>query len=349
MAVAKQEIKVAVIVIVKELHAPSAHQLGGRPNPGRCGKVTKCLVLVVVIQRKHFLVYVGDEQVGPSILIVVSSVHTHTRTCTAVGAVAHPCQHTVLFEFPFSIEEEEIWLCVIGHKQIHPAVVIDVAGHYAPRLRHRFCDACLLADICERPIPIVMEQPARHRFIHPGNTVPALVGVAVAAPFVFPFAEVDKPANEQIEPSVVVIVEPHSARRPAGRCDPGLFRHVTERAVSVVVVKDAAAILRQVDVGKAISIIVTDGNSLPIPASDDPSFLRYICKCAIPIIMVKRVSQRRWRRVEVTSSAIHQVNVHPAIAVVIEKPAARARCLRQIHVWGAPVHVSPSNSAFRGR
>src|SRR5437763_13798760 len=103
------------------------------------------------------------------------------------------------------------------------------------------------------------------------------------------------------------------------------------------------------DVGETVAVIVTDGNALPVAASHNACFLGYIRERPVPIIAIEHVAQRPRRCVEIACSAVHQINVHPPIVVVIEKTAACPGCLRQIHVRRASIHVSPRNSACGGR
>ena len=77
------------------------------------------------------------------------------------------------------------------------------------------------------------------------------------------FAEIHEVADEQVEPAIVVVVEPDSAGSPSGSGDAGLLGHIGESAVAVVVIENAATVLRDVEVGKAVAVVVADRNALP--------------------------------------------------------------------------------------
>ena len=49
----------------------------------------------------------------------------------------------------------------------------------------------------------------------------------------------DELTNKQIQPAVVVVIEPDGAGRPSGCGHASLLRHVCESAVAIIVVKDA--------------------------------------------------------------------------------------------------------------
>ena len=64
-----------------------------------------------------------------------------------------------------------------------------------------------------------------------------------AARFVQLFAEIRELADKKIEAAIVVIIEPDSAGGPSRRSYPRLFGDVGERAIAVVVIQNAAAVL----------------------------------------------------------------------------------------------------------
>jgi len=55
-------------------------------------------------------------------------------------------------------------------------------------------------------------------------------------------------ADEQIEPAVVVVVEPDSARTPSSGGNTCFGSHVSKGPVAVVVIEDVAAILRNINI-----------------------------------------------------------------------------------------------------
>ena len=77
MAVAKKQVEVAVVIVVEEFlsHTAEHHGAGGDAEPG--SDVGKGFVAIVVVQRKHFVVDVGNEEIDPAILVVVAGVNSH--------------------------------------------------------------------------------------------------------------------------------------------------------------------------------------------------------------------------------------------------------------------------------
>ena len=133
-------------------------------------------------------------------------------------------------------------------------------------------DAGLLAHIGERAIAVVVEQPTGLGSINVGNAVVALAVFVIAASLFDFFAEVHETADKKIEAAIVVVVEPDRARGPPGGGDAGFFGHVGESAVAIVVIQNAAAVLRDVQVGEAVTVVIADGHALPYPPPATPAF-----------------------------------------------------------------------------
>src|SRR5207245_1828687 len=105
-----------------------------------------------------------------------------------------------------------------------------------------------------------------------------------------------------------------------------------ERAVAVVVVKDAATVLREIEVGKAIAIIVPYRCPHAVPTTSNLGFFGDVGKGSVSIVVIQCVFQR-WIRVEkIAAAAVHQIDVHPAIIVIIQEGTASSGSFRKIIV-----------------
>ena len=87
-------------------------------------------------------------------------------------------------------------------------------------------------------------------------------------------------------------------------------------------IKDAAAVLRNIEVRKTVAVVIRNSDALAKAARRHTGFFRYVGKRSVAIVPVQRVAQRRVRGEEIALAAVHQVNVHPAVVVIIEKCAA---------------------------
>src|SRR5581483_8269851 len=135
-----------------------------------------------------------------------------------------------------------------------------------------------------------MEQPAWHRRIHariaifsnPGQRWNIPGGTLVMLGLV----EVHKPADKKIQAPVVVVIEPHGARRPSRCGDSGLLRYIRERPIAVIVIENATAVLSYVQIREAIAVVVSHGCAHAISATDHAGFFRDVSERAVAIISV---------------------------------------------------------------
>src|ERR1700685_2092857 len=87
MSVRDQEIEVAVVVIVKELKPPSAHEFGCIGNPRRTGNIVESLVMAVPVERVELVSQIRHEQIHPTILVEIRGIDSHTRPRFSAFAV----------------------------------------------------------------------------------------------------------------------------------------------------------------------------------------------------------------------------------------------------------------------
>ena len=180
-----------------------------------------------------------------------------------------------------------------------------------------------------------------------------LAELVVAAGEMAAVAVIDETADEQIEPAVVVEIEPDGAGGPVilenFGAQPGVLAHVGEGAVAVVAVEDGAAVGGDEQIGEAVVIVIAHGHAHAEGASGDAGFFCDVGEGAVAIVFVKRVADGARGLEEIARTAVHQVDVHPAVVVVIEESAAGAHGFRQVMVLGGGVVVHPADAAGFGR
>ncbi len=210
-------------------------------------------------------------------------------------------------------------------------------------------DAGFFADVGEGAVAIVVEEIAGLGAVDIGFAVPAFAGDGVAAEFIFGFVEIDEAADEEVEAAVVVIIEPDGAAAPAGSGDAGFGGDVGESAVAIIVIENAAGILRDVEIGEAVGVVIADGDAHAVGVSGHAGFFGDVGEGAVAIIAIERVAQRLRRSVEIAGAAVDEVDVHPAVVVVIEEAAAGADGFGEIPFGGAAVGVGPVDFGDGGR
>src|SRR5215469_688935 len=190
--------------------------------------------------------------------------------------------------------DSESFAVQVGDEQIHPAIFVEIGGietHSGTRPASRtVSDTGGGASFLKLSGSLVHEQKIGHGIV----------------------------ADPQIHQAVVVNVgRDHAPSFSEMAGDAGLLADVGERAISIVVVKNAAAILRDVQIRKSVVIVIANRNALTESACRYTRFVRNVGEGAIAIIFVQGVAQRWIGREKITLTAIHQVNVHPAVPVVI--------------------------------
>ena len=114
-------------------------------------------------------------------------------------------------------------------------------------------------------------------------------------------------------------------------------------------IKNVVAVLGNVQVGETISVIVANGDTLPIAAAGNPSLYRHLSESAIAIVVIKSISQGRVGIKEIAFAAVHEINIHPPVVVIVEKGTTGAGSLGEVMLMGLSADVPPRNPAHFGR
>src|SRR6185295_4995664 len=158
------------------------------------------------------------------------------------------------------------------------------------------------------------------------------------------------PGDEQVEPSVVVVVEEARARAPAGAADAGAGGDVTEGAVAVVAVEGVATVTGDVEVLEAVVVVVARGHAHAVDVlrhSREPRPLRDVLESVVRLLVVEPapespvgpVRPRGGRHGIVELRAVREEYVEPADVVVVEDGHASAHRLQQVLARGGGVLV----------
>ena len=210
-------------------------------------------------------------------------------------------------------------------------------------------NARFVTHISECPVAIVVEQPTGHRIVDPRNAVVTFARFRIPAKFIFLLREIHEPADEQIEPTIIVVIEPDCTGTPAGGAHTRLLGDVRKRAIAVVVIQDAAAILGYIKIGEAVPVIITNGDSHAVTSAAHAGLFGDLREGSVAIIVIEGIPKRRIWREEITTAAIDEIDIHPAVVVVVEKSAAGAGRLGKVVIGRPSVVMLPGDSAYRGR
>ena len=124
--------------------------------------------------------------------------------------------------------------------------------------------------------------------------------------------------------AVGVVVEHRRPRRPEAALGARAGAGVAEGAVAVVEVEHVPAQVRQVQVGPAVVVDVADRQAVGEAPEPDPRPLGDVLEGAVPPVPVEPVPLRLRRAIQRELAGRGEVEVEPAVAVVVEHRHAAA-------------------------
>jgi hypothetical protein len=131
-------------------------------------------------------------------------------------------------------------------------------------------------DFRERAVAVVVEQQARRWFEHARNAVKVPAQLVVAAREVLLRSVIDETACEQVQPPVVVIIEPDGAGGPVALerlgAQTGFLAHVGERAVAVIAIQNRPSVGGDEHIWETVVVVVANRNAHPECAAATPAF-----------------------------------------------------------------------------
>ncbi len=159
----------------------------------------------------------------------------------------------------------------------------------------------------------------------------------------------DVAGHEEIEPAIAVVVAPGCAGGPVAEGDAGLLGYVGEGAVVVVVVEPILAEVGDIDVGPAVVVVVSDGHAEAPAIVADAGFLGHVGEGAVVIIVEERGMRRESFSIERgLGAAVHEIDIQPAIVVVIQEGDAGADAFEDVFLVGRTHDVMPFGQACLG-
>src|ERR1700730_4682547 len=137
--------------------------------------------------------------------------------------------------------------------------------------------------------------------------------------------EVHVAGDEEIEEAVAVEVAPSRPCGPAAESYASFFRDIGEGAVVIIVVEAIFAEVGDVDVGPAVVVVVGDGDAEAPALVGDAGFGGDIGEGAVVIIVEESGARGRLDAFHGGDRrAVNEIDVEPAIVVVIEESDAGA-------------------------
>src|SRR5437868_10988668 len=145
------------------------------------------------------------------------------------------------------VDKKKIWPGVISHRDVRPPVVVEIRQHHSHALSLWLADSGSIARVGEGPIVIVVIQLDALAFVVPRVTVGAISRAPFAAPEIILRTPVDVVGDNEIQPAVLIVIEPPGASGPAAFIDnTGFCGDGGEGAGPVIGIKNGAAVASHV-------------------------------------------------------------------------------------------------------
>src|SRR5262249_22422587 len=132
-------------------------------------------------------------------------------------------------------------------------------------------------------------------------------------------------ANEEVEKTVVIEIEPYRAGGPMAskdaRAQTGLLTYIGECTVPIVVIKNGPSVGSYEKIGKAIVVVVPGCHAHAECSPRHTGTGGHIRESAVTIVLIQCIPNGFGRFVEVAWTAVYQVDIHPPIVIVVEEGA----------------------------
>ena len=137
-----------VVVVVEEPCAPAREGERGPADAAGVGSIAEAPVPVVAEQPVALVRQIGDEHIGPAVVVVIAEVDTHAGERLPILVQRDAREQPLFGEGALaSVVEQEAREGVVGHVDVDPAIVIVIGEGDAETLARRARDARLHRDV----------------------------------------------------------------------------------------------------------------------------------------------------------------------------------------------------------
>ena len=127
VAVGDKNVGPAVVVVVEEETAKTQRDQGGAADFRPRRFIHEQPVALVVIERKHLVGEVGDDDAGMAGAVVVGGVHAHAGAGHAIFAEGDSRRDALLLKGSVVLVQVQlVGLRVVGQQNVGPAVIVVV-------------------------------------------------------------------------------------------------------------------------------------------------------------------------------------------------------------------------------
>ena len=261
---------------------------------------------------------IGYVEVKLAIIVIITQRDAHGGHDFASPGEGHPGEQADFVESAVVLVMVEVCIePIVGDEQVGPAIVIVVSSAHRKILAFGLVDPCRRRHVGESTISIVVVENVGTAFVDGGRTIRADVDEITVARAIL--VQGDIATDVKIEEAIAIVIEEcgsamkESAGLRAG--DARLVGRVGESTISVVVVQNVATVLGDVEIGKAVVVVVSPNTAEAKACTGNASFFRDLSEAPVAVVAVKRIAHGDAPAVKI--AAIDEVNVLEAVTVEI--------------------------------
>ena len=185
------------------------------------------------------------------------------------------------------VVKEEVLGLIVGDVNVGIAVAVEVSSRGAHGAALEGADAGFVGHVREGAVAVVVIETVGVGFvIERAGIVVGWIEIAVLG------IELHIAADEQIDATVFVVVEPGGANRPAIDVDSGFRGDIREGAVPVVVIENRLAVAGYEEIDVAVVVVVGGDGSHAVNVCRDSGLIGDVGKFAVAVIAIEMIVWR---------------------------------------------------------
>src|SRR5882762_1960020 len=325
-----EKVEPAIVIKVCEGRAPLYVRQRGQRDAGLVGDIGEIPVSVIAVEIVVFIGEIRGVNRGAPGVIVIANGDAHGGLFGTVFTDRRAGLESDLFEFSIAkILVEKAGSGIVGDVNIRAAGIIEIGPDNAHAIVSiGVAYARGFRNIGESAVAIVVEQSITSAFeaARPALHVDAAVFAVGRRAEAWQIIEmkVDVVGDHKVEKTVAIVVAKGGARGPPAVGNAGFGGDIAKGAVAIILVKDVAAEASDVEIGPPIVVVVSHRATHGKAWSREAGFGSDIGERAVVIVVVQSGLARLSLNGHSDGGGIGEINVEPAIAIVVKKNYAAA-------------------------
>src|SRR5437588_5621425 len=203
-----KKIEPTVVVEIDQTTTPTAPTTTQAHETRRRAGVLESSVAAITKQLVGFTTQAGHHDIETPVPIDVTKVRAHAGNLPAIAVIGNPGFESNLLHFPCQVVNQEIARIVIGDKGVGEPISVEVRDRDAHALAEYLSQPNFLRHFGEGSIPIIVIDEERFGTILVGMAIGASGPIQPAAYRIGPRRPIAVIRNEQIQVTVIVVVDP---------------------------------------------------------------------------------------------------------------------------------------------